>query len=134
MAQVFLEDDEWLATLRAVRTCLRSGGTLAFESRVPADRAWERWTEQLTRQVVDVEGEGPVEDWVDVVSVEGDLVTFASPTIFHADGERIDSVSTLRFRPEEELRRSVLAAGFAEVSVQDLPSAPGKGWLVLARA
>ena len=134
VAQVFLGDDEWLDTLRAVRTCLRPGGTLAFESRVPADRAWERWTKELTRQVVDVPGEGPVEDWVEVVSVEADLVTFESPTVFHADGQRIDSVSTLRFRTEDELRGSVLEAGYREVSVRDLPYAPGRGWLVVATA
>lgn len=45
VAQVFLDDEEWVANLRAIRTCLRSGGYLAFESRVPSDRGWERWTQ-----------------------------------------------------------------------------------------
>lgn len=134
VAQVFLDDDEWLATLRAVRDCLRPGGHLAFETRVPADRAWERWTKELTHQVVDVPGEGPVEDWVQVTAVDGELVTFDSPTIFLADGERIESTSTLRFRTEEALRRSLADAGFVDVDVRDLPYAPGRGWLILARA
>lgn len=132
VAQVFLTDEDWLATLRAIRACLRPGGRLAFESRVPAVRAWERWTEQLTRQIVDVPGEGPVEDWVQVTAVDGELVTFDSPTIFHADGERIDSTSTLRFRGEDELRDSLARAGFDGVQVRDLPRAPGLGWLVVA--
>ena len=134
VAQVFLDDEEWLANLRAIRACLRLGGHLAFESRVPADRAWERWTKELTHQVVEVEGEGPVEDWVEVIQVDGELVTFESPTIFRADGERIDSTSTLRFRTREALERSLAAVGFTDVEVRDLPYAPGRGWLVIARA
>ncbi|TYC96314.1 class I SAM-dependent methyltransferase [Arthrobacter echini] len=134
VAQVFVDDDGWLANLRAIRTCLRPGGHLAFESRVPSDRAWERWTKELTHQVVDVEGEGPVEDWVQVTRVDGELVTFESPTIFLADGERIDSTSTLRFRTREALERSLLTAGFSGTEVRDLPYAPGRGWLVIARA
>jgi hypothetical protein len=133
LAQVFLGDDEWHATLRAVHDCLRVGGHVAFETRVPADRAWQRWTKELTRQVVDVTGEGPVEDWVHVTAVDGELVTFDSPTIFLADGERIDSTSTLRFRSEETLRRSLAQAGFVDVDVRDLPYAPGRGWLIVAR-
>ena len=133
VAQVFLEDADWLATLRGIHSCLRPGGHLAFESRNPADRAWERWTKEGTRQVVDVEEEGPVEDWVQVTAVDGELVTFESPTIFHADGERVDSTSTLRFRSEEALRSSVERAGFTDVEIRELPYAPGRGWLVVAR-
>ena len=134
VAQVFLTDEGWRATLRAIHTCLRPGGRLAFETRKPAARAWERWTPELTRQVVDVAGEGPVEDWVEVTAVEGELVTFVSPTIFHADGERIDSTSTLRFRTAPALRASLSAAGFSDVEFADLPYAPDRGWLVEARA
>lgn len=134
VAQVFLDDEQWLANLRAIHSCLRPGGYLAFESRVPSDRAWERWTKELTHQVVEVEGEGLVEDWVHVTRVDGELVTFESPTIFLADGERIDSTSTLRFRTQEELERSLTEAGFTDLEVRDLPYAPGRGWLVIARA
>lgn len=132
VAQVFLEENEWLSTLRAIHTSLQPGGHLAFETRVPADRAWERWTKELTRQVVDVPGEGLVEDWVDVTRVSGPFVTFESPTIFHADGERIESTSTLRFRTETELRATLSQAGFLNIDIRDLPYAPGRGWLVVA--
>ena len=33
VAQVFLDDDEWLSTLRAIHACLRKDGHLAFEAR-----------------------------------------------------------------------------------------------------
>lgn len=134
VAQVFLTDEDWHATLTAVRTCLRPGGHLAFETRDPADRGWERWTKELTHQVVDVPAQGPVEDWVEVTAVDGELVTFESPTVFHADGERIDSVSTLRFRGQDALRASLERAGFSAIEVRELPYAPGRGWLVLGRA
>ena len=134
VAQVFLSDHEWLATLSAIHSCLRRGGHLAFETRIPADHAWERWTKELTRQVVQVEGEGPVEDWVQVTDVDGEFVTFDSPTIFHADGVRLDSTTTLRFRTEEMLRRSLSDAGFEGVDVRELPYAPGRGWLFVASA
>lgn len=132
VAQVFLRDEEWIANLRAIQTCLRPGGYLAFESRVPSDRGWERWTKELTHQVVEVEGEGPVEDWVQVTKVDGEFVTFESPTIFRADGECIDSTSTLRFRSKEALCRSLTEAGFTKTEVRDLPYAPGRGWLMVA--
>ncbi|WP_247826515.1 class I SAM-dependent methyltransferase [Arthrobacter antioxidans] len=134
VAQVFLDDEEWLATLRAIRACLRPGGRVAFESRVPSDRAWERWTKELTHRVVEVDGEGPVEDWVQLTRVEGEFVTFESPTIFLADGERIESTSTLRFRAQDAFHHSLSEAGFGRIEVRDLPYAPGRGWLIVARA
>lgn len=133
VAQVFLTDDDWMATLQAIKTCLRSGGYLIFETRRPADRAWERWTKDQTHRLVELEGEGAVEKWIQVTKVDGELVRFESPTIFHRDGERIDSTSTLRFRDEDTIEQSLSAAGFIGIEVRDLPYAPGRGWLILAR-
>lgn len=132
VAQVFLDDEEWQATLQAIRTCLRPGGHLAFEARRPSDRGWERWTKELTREVVDIPEEGQVESWVQVTAIDDELVSFESPTIFLADGERIDSMSTLRFRTEKALCNSLRDAGFAQIQVRDLPYAPGRGWLIIA--
>lgn len=132
VAQVFLDDSDWQSTLKAIHSCLRPGGRLAFESRRPSDRGWEGWTKELTRQLVDIPKEGLVESWVQVTAVEGETVTFESPTIFHADGEHIDSTTTLRFRTEEALCDSLSRAGFSELDVRDLPYAPGRGWLIVA--
>ena len=134
VAQVFLSDTDWISTLRAIHVCLRPGGMLAFETRNPADRAWERWTKERSHHVVDAGAEGLVEDWVEVTGVDGELVTFESPTIFQSDGERLDSTSTLRFRGLDALESSLAEAGFGEVEILDLPYAPTRGWLVLAQA
>jgi SAM-dependent methyltransferase len=48
VAQVFVTDDDWHTTLRAIRTALRTGGRLVFETRDPARRAWEGWTRAVT--------------------------------------------------------------------------------------
>jgi SAM-dependent methyltransferase len=42
VAQIFLEDSEWDTTLRDIHSALKVGGHLAFESRNPDDKAWER--------------------------------------------------------------------------------------------
>lgn len=133
VAQVFLDDEAWLANLRAAFAALRPGGLLVFEARRPEVRAWEGWTKDASHQIVDIPGVGKVEEWVQVTDVDGELVTFESPNIFHADGERIDSVSTLRFRSREAIVASLKEAGFEVFDVRDLKYAPGRSWLYLAR-
>lgn len=41
VAQVFVTDESWTATLRDIHAALRPGGSLVFETRVPSERAWE---------------------------------------------------------------------------------------------
>lgn len=133
VAQVLLTDDDWLGVLRAAHDALRPGGTLVFEARRPERRAWEGWTRDATHQVVDIPGVGLVEDWVDVTHVDGELVTFVSPTVFRSDGERLDSTSTLRFRSREAIEASLVEAGFEVADVRDAPDRPGREWVYLAR-
>lgn len=133
VAQVFLDDLDWHGVLVAARRALRPGGTLVFESRRPERRAWEEWTREATRQVVEVPHEGAVEEWVEVTDVDGQFVTFESPTTFHRDGTRIDSTTTLRFRPRAAIERSLRAAGLELVDVRDAPDRPGREWVYLAR-
>jgi hypothetical protein len=62
VAQVFLTDDEWSATLQAIGTALRSEGYLVFETRRPERRAWEEWAADTGRQLRDVPGVGRAEE------------------------------------------------------------------------
>lgn len=133
VAQVFLTDADWLATLAAVRAALCSGGRLVFESRDPARRVWEEWTEERTRSTTDIPGVGRVTDWVQVTDVDGELVTFESPNIFEADGSTIVSRSTLRFRSRADLVASLEASGFVVDEVRDAPDRPGRELVFIAR-
>ncbi|WP_413319125.1 class I SAM-dependent methyltransferase [Agrococcus sp. 1P02AA] len=138
VAQVFVDDAAWRAVLAAAHERLRPGGTLVVEARRVEGRAWLEWTPEASRQVVDVPHEGEVEDWVDVTAVDatadgGAIVTFVSPTIFHRDGHRIDSTSTLRFRPREAIERALEACGFEVLDVRDAPDRPGREWVYVAR-
>lgn len=133
VAQVFLTDADWLTTLEAVHAALRRGGWLVFESRDPARRAWEEWTEERTRSTTDIPGVGRVTDWVQVTEVNGDLVTFDSPNLFETDGTLITSRSTLRFRSQIEIEASLGAAGFTIADVRDAPDRPGRELVFVAR-
>jgi SAM-dependent methyltransferase len=133
VAQVFLTDDDWAATLRGARDALRPGGVLVFETRDPARRAWEQWTPELTRTIVDVPGVGVVESWEEVTQVSGDLVTFRSMTAFRRDDLVLGSVSTLRFRDRLQVEASLAQEGFRMSEVRDAPDRPGRELVFLAR-
>ncbi len=133
VAQVFLNDDDWAATLRGTRDALRPGGILVFETRDPARRAWEQWTPELTRTIVDVSGVGVVESWEEVTEVSGDLVTFRSMTVFRRDDVVLESISTLRFRDRLQVEASLAREGFQLSEVRDAPDRPGRELVFLAR-
>jgi SAM-dependent methyltransferase len=135
VAQVFVTDAEWLATLGAVPRALRPGGWLVFESRDPARRAWEEWTEARTRSTTTIAGVGRVTEWVEVTDVDEarGLVSFESPNVFEADGTVITSRSTLRFRSRDELEASLRQSTFEVIEVRDAPDRPGRELVFLAR-
>lgn len=132
VAQVFVEDQQWAGVLKAARARLNRGGVLIFEARRAEDRAWERWTRELSHHTAEVPEIGTLERWVEVTAVEGERVTFEQPTIFHADGARVDSTSTLRFRSREAIVESLNRAGFRMVAVRDAHYAPGRAWVYFA--
>lgn len=111
VAQVFLNDAEWSETLRQLHDSLRSGGVLAFESRNPDDRAWERWTPEATYEEFDSPN-GPMSSWLEVNRVEEGLVYMTGHNVFKTTGETLLASDTLRFRSQEELRDSLEKAGF----------------------
>jgi SAM-dependent methyltransferase len=133
VAQVFLTDEAWSATLRAIRGALRPGGVLVFESRRPERRAWEEWRAETGETVYEVPGMGTVRQRPTGFEVALPLVTFSDEFVF-ADGTAVTSTSTLRWRTEEELRTSLEAAGFAVEEIRDAPDRPGREFVVIARA
>jgi SAM-dependent methyltransferase len=135
VAQVFLTDDAWLATLRGIRAALRPGGRLVFETRDPARKAWLEWNSGDSRERTEVPGIGMVESWYEVLDVTDDplLVTFRATNVIEPGGRTLTATDTLRFRSREEVERTLAEAGFAVEDVRDAPDRPGREFVFIAR-
>jgi SAM-dependent methyltransferase len=110
VAQFFVTDDDWRDVLADLHRTLVPGGRIAFDSRDPAARAWERWNPIDSRHTVALPDGTPVGVWTEVTSMVDGAVSFTLHYAF-PDAE-LRSDATLRFRSESELRRSLEAAGF----------------------
>ncbi|NDL55778.1 class I SAM-dependent methyltransferase [Phytoactinopolyspora mesophila] len=127
VAQVFLTDDDWSATLRGISAALRPHGFFVFETRRPEYRAWEKWaTDRSAPVTVDVPGIGDVEEHFEITDVSLPLVSFRCTYRFHADGTVLTSDSTLRFRDRDEVESALTASGFRVRDVRDAPDRPGR--------
>src|ERR1700728_4134852 len=82
VAQVFLSDDEWAATLRATTHALRPGGRLVFELRDRAREGWQEWNREHSHRRLVIPGAGPVETWVELTAVSLPYVTFRMTFVF----------------------------------------------------
>ncbi len=131
VAQEIAGLEAWQATLRGAFEALRPGGHLVFETRDPARRAWEAWNREASHSVTDVPGLGAVESWVDLLNVDGALVSFRWNYVF-ADGQVLTSDSMLRFRDRQEVERDLVAHGFAVEDVRDAPDRPGRELVFIA--
>jgi len=112
VAQIFLDDSDWLSTLKAIYAALKPGGYLAFESRNPLARGWEQWNKNDSY----FEYESPhglMKTWVEVVNVSDERVKFEGHNVFASTGEVIVVDSELRFRSYQELTQSLRKAGFS---------------------
>jgi hypothetical protein len=133
VAQVFLTDDDWLSTLRAVRAALRPDGILVFEVRNPAREAWREWNRAYTFRRVDLPEVGIVETWVDLTDISPPLVSFRWTFTFEKDAAVLFSDSTLRFRDQNEIAGSLQATGFVVEEVRNAPDRPGLEFVFIAR-
>lgn len=132
VAQVFLEDDEWAATLDAAHRVLKPGGRLVFETRRPERQAWLEWNPDDSLSSVDIPGVGVVRSWYELLDVSLPFVTFRGTIVFEADGSTLTSDSTLRFRSQGQIERSLRDAGFRVEDVREAPDRPGKEFVFLA--
>lgn len=133
VAQVFLTDDDWARTLRAIHAALRPGGHLVFETRRPERRAWEDWAADPAEVTLDVPGLGPVEHRREVTDVSPPFVSFRHTYRFLADGAVLTSDSTLRFRDRAEVEASLAAHGYRVRDVRDAPDRPGREFVFVAQ-
>jgi SAM-dependent methyltransferase len=131
VAQVFLTDESWVATLHGIHEALRPNGRFVCETRDPSRKAWQEWTREKTFVSADIPEIGVVESWTDVTEVALPFVTFRSETAFASDGEVIASQSTLRFRDRDEVIESLEASGFRIDEVRDAPDRPGREFVFI---
>jgi hypothetical protein len=133
VAQAIVTDEQWMATLGAIRASLEPRGQLLFESRVPEDQAWRRWTPEETHTRADIPDIGMVDSWVEVTDVQGPLVSFCTTFRFESDGAALTSDSTLRFRSREDLTVSLSETGFSVREIRDAPDRPGRELVFVAQ-
>lgn len=132
VAQVFVTDEEWMATLRACHDALRPDGQLVFEVRDPTKEAWKGWNREQSYKTIQAPGIGMVESWVELMNVQLPLVSFRSTFVFREDGIVMTSESTLRFRSRSEIAETLSRAGFTVESVRDASDRPGLEFVFLA--
>lgn len=115
VAQYFVDDAGWAATLQTIHRLLRPGGHLVFEARNPAVDWAARWTEANSRQTLDHPDGGTFDSWVEVVDKAGSSdsyqMTHESHTVL-PDGCHLCAAETLRFRSRDEIEASLSAARF----------------------
>lgn len=133
VAQVFLADDAWAATLRSIHAALRPDGRLVFETRRIEDRAWQEWAADTGPILRKVAGVGEVEQRREVTNVALPYVSFRYTYRFAQDGSVLVSDSTLRFRGGREIEESLAAAGFVTSEVRDAPDRPGREHVFVAQ-
>lgn len=105
-----IPDAEWARSLRDLRTRMRPGGTLAFETRNPAAREWESWA--ADRSTSRDTPHGPLVEWMDVELVDERTVRFQAHNHFAAGDETVTEKQSLVFRGLAELEADLRAAGF----------------------
>jgi SAM-dependent methyltransferase len=133
VAQAIVTDEDWSRTLRGIREALRSTGTLVFETRDPAQRAWTHWNREETYRQTSIPTVGIVDSWCELLDARDELVSFRHTYVFHADGSMLTSDSTLRFRSRDLVERSLVEAGFTVDEVRDAPDRPGLEFVFIAR-
>ncbi len=102
--------DDWSRTLHDLRLAMATGGTLAFESRNPAARAWDNWA------FVDKRRDslhGPLSERRTVSAPEPGIVKLQASTTFAATGERVHDTQLLAFRDRNSMADDLVEAGFA---------------------
>lgn len=132
VAQVFLDDADWRATVDGVRNALVPGGRFVFETRDPAARGWEVWNREESIRTLDLPDGGTLETWVELQNVELPYVSFRWYYRFD-DATVLQSDSTLRFRDRDEIEDGLTTAGLTIDDVRGAPDRPGLEFVFVAR-
>jgi SAM-dependent methyltransferase len=116
-AMMHVPPAELATTLTSVAASLRPQGSLAFDTRNPARRAWEEWTKAgtLSERVTSF---GNLREWIEVTERDHEpgRVVFDAHNVIDGGQDRVYS-SVVHFRSPEELEAALTATGFADVEI-----------------
>jgi hypothetical protein len=98
--------------LASIHGALREDGHLLFEARNPSAKRWLQWTKARTLRDIPDDAGKTVTVWTETLETQGRRVRFEMHYLWKDSGEELTSESTLAFRSEEEIRRSLCDAGF----------------------
>lgn len=106
---------DWDRTLGDLRDALKPHGTLAFESRNPAARAWETWAsaEPSTRDTP----HGTLVEWAETVETSPGFVQLVAHNLFTDSHQTVTETLLLAFRDRDTLASQLASAGFAVEAV-----------------
>ncbi|WP_150460246.1 class I SAM-dependent methyltransferase [Nesterenkonia ebinurensis] len=112
VVQAILDDAELARTFQDISARLRPGGRLAFDSRDPRARGWERWTKERSHKIIELP-EGKSQHWYQTTAVDevNGMVDFCAHEV-DAEGREQVGCDRIRFRHEEHLRSMLINAGF----------------------
>ena len=111
--QAFVTDADVQALLRTARAALVPGGRLAFETRNPLAREWERWTEAAFRGQLQTDDGESFSVRARLLAVRDERVDFALQYSFAVSGEQLVSRQLLRFPTREHVAAQLATGGFA---------------------
>jgi SAM-dependent methyltransferase len=106
---------EYHSALTSLAGALRAGGTISFETRNPAARAWDHWTREATYSERDTRF-GRLREWLEVTELDGERVVFDAYNVF-PDGREAVYTTALYFRTAEEVTTDLERAGFHSIDV-----------------
>lgn len=131
-----LDGAQLAAALDALAAALRPGGVLAFETRNPAERAWEDWEAEPSSRRETPDGPLRARTEIDPPDADG-TVRMTCRTVFEATGEEVTELMELTFRDLPTLAAALRAAGFDDVDAwADWERSPftGEGRLIVIEA
>ncbi len=110
-----IADPDWLRTLHDLRHAMRSGATLAFETRNAAARAWEGWSSVDRNQRATAHG--PLLEWMSAEETSPGTVRIQAHNLFPDSGETVVEEFDLRFRGRKAVEDDLRATGFETLAV-----------------
>ena len=112
VAQFFLDDATWRTALSSIYNALGPDGYVAFESRNPNVQPFADWPTKASHRKLNDPIVGKIEWWHEMLDVQYDQVKYEIHYLFVEAEEELVSLCQLRFRTQNELRRSLVDTGF----------------------